>query len=136
MLTSPSAAEMPVVGLDLDEEHTVAELLSHPYTKRIIASYHPSGYRWNQPDCVHLHLEAPSDQAIRLKGRLYTRVVTISPLPRYRPDTVIGGEHTYFRGISEHPWETQRRWERLQQEYNERLDCERTRKGEANVACS
>jgi len=103
----------PTIDLDLDMPIPVIEILEHPLVENI----YPAGIPWivDKVDIVHVYLKGGT---IRLNGKLYTSATSTTPIPRYKPDYLLGEDGiTYFRGVIHHPWEGRVQSRRFQQKY-------------------
>ena len=102
----------PTIDLDLDSI-SVKQLLNHP----LIQDIHSAGMPWikDQPDLVHVYIEGGS---IFFDGKYWTSATSVTPIPRDRPDYLLGVNGiTCFRGVIEHPWESRKRYRRFHQKY-------------------
>jgi hypothetical protein len=103
----------PKIDLDLNSSISVKQLLNHP----LIQSVHSAGMPWlrDQHDIVHVHLEGGT---IFFNGKYWTSATSVTPIPRYQPDFVLGANGiSYFRGVIHHPWEGRMQSRHFQQEY-------------------
>jgi hypothetical protein len=103
----------PAIDLDLDIPIAVKEILEHP----MVENFYPAGLPWivGEVDIVHIYLKGGT---IRINGKLYTSATSTTPIPRYKPDFLLGDNGiTYFRGVIHHPWEGRMRSRHFQQEY-------------------
>ena len=103
----------PAIDLYLDVPIPVREIIEHPLVENI----YPAGLPWivDKVDIVHVHLKGG---AIQLNGKLYTSVTSTTPIPRYKPDFLLGDDGiTYFRGVVHHPWEGRVQNRRFQRKY-------------------
>ena len=103
----------PAIDLDLDIPIAVKEILEHP----LVENLYPAGLPWivDEVDIVHIYLKGGT---IRINGKLYTSATSTTPIPRYKPDFLLGEDGiTYFRGVIHHPWEDRKRCRHFQQKY-------------------
>jgi len=101
----------PKIDLDLDIPIQVIDLLEHPLVENI----YPAGVSWVNTDIVHVHL---GGGVIQVSGKLFTNITSVTPIPRYQPDFVLGAKGiSYFRGVIEHSWEGRKRYRRFHQKY-------------------
>ena len=102
----------PTIDLDLDSI-SVEELLNNP----LIQNIHSAGMPWieDQPDLVHVSIAGGT---IFFDGKYWTSATSITPIPRYQPDYLLGANGiTCFRGVIEHPWESRKRYRYFHQKY-------------------
>ena len=102
----------PTIDLDLDSI-SVEELLNNP----LIQNIHSAGMPWieDQPDLVHVSIAGGT---IFFDGKYWTSATSVTPIPRDRPDYLLGVNGiTCFRGVIEHPWESRKRYRHFHQKY-------------------
>lgn len=91
----------PDIDLNLDRHIQVKTLLDHPLVENVWPAGHPE---INDKDLVHLYLKGG---AIQIDEMLYASAKSISPIPRYQPNVLVGGNGiSYFSGMTNHPWES------------------------------
>lgn len=103
----------PSIDLDLDIPVPVREILEHPLVENI----YPAGLPWivDKVDIVHIYLKGGT---IHLNGKLYSSATSTTPIPRYKPDFLLGNHGiTYFRGVVHHPWEGRAQSRHFQRKY-------------------
>ena len=103
----------PTIDLDLDIPIPAKEILEHPLVENIYSA----GLPWivDEVDIVHIYLKGGT---IRIGGTLYASATSTTPIPRYKPDFLLGEDGiTYFRGVIHHPWEGRIQSRHFQQKY-------------------